>query len=121
MHTSSAYNMQWRMRHSAHSWETTLPIEVTGHSSSSEDGRHPWIDSLISEPEAEVRRLLSGTAAVWPYHRAEPADAVSMIFADLHPDDPAFPALAQGLRVWFEKARNHRPNDDLSREMSVLQ
>lgn len=58
--------------------------------------RHPWLERLISDPAAEVRRLAEGTASIHPYGRAEPSDAAATVLFGLAPDDPAVVAFDQG-------------------------
>ena len=84
------------------------------------DAPHPWLEALKTDPEDEVWRLLRGSADLAPYHRAEPPDSISMIFAGVPRDDPAFDALSKGLAAWLSWARKERPSDDTAREVLVL-
>ena len=67
--------------------------------------RHPWLATFESAPEKAFGDLLAGYADIPPYERADPPDAVRMLFGPLDEADDARKALGPAIISWLENRR----------------
>ena len=67
--------------------------------------RHPWLDDLVRQPEAELRALIGGYAEIAPFGRDEPPDAAMSLLYGIPDDDPARRAFDAGCLALFEALR----------------
>ena len=76
------------------------------------EDRHPWLEALAAAPGDEVTALVEGYADVFPFNRAEPADAAVSLLRGLAAEDPARTAFDEGCLLVLLRCRDELLTSD---------
>lgn len=93
---------------------------MSAQSTAADAPRHPWLRVFDAAPVQAFDALLKGSAAVFPYTRADPPDAARMLFAALPGDDPARLALDEAALKWLREQRREPIPADLHVRQDVI-